>query len=73
MNKYNRTVTVSGCSYRMSSTMADIFLAHVSDIAARNETELVPLLHEGGVEMLLITPTSTVDVARVTHEVSVPA
>jgi hypothetical protein len=43
--------------------MGDIFLAHVSDIVARGEMELVPLVHEGGVEQLLIGPNSRISIA----------
>jgi hypothetical protein len=43
--------------------MGDIFLAHVADIVSRNETQLVPLLHEGGVEMLFVGPQSVISVA----------
>jgi hypothetical protein len=42
--------------------MSDIFLAHASDIIARGELELVPLLHEGGVEMLLIGSMSRISI-----------
>jgi len=64
MEKYSRLVAVSGRSFRTSETMCDIFLAHVSDIVARGLTELVPLLHEGGVEMLLISPTTPLEVTE---------
>ena len=65
MEKYSRLVSVSGRSFRTSETMCDIFLAHASDIIARGEMELVPLLHEGGVEMLLIGSSSAITVADV--------
>jgi len=42
--------------------MCDIFLAHVSDITGRGDLQLVPLLHEGGVEMILIGATTTITV-----------
>jgi hypothetical protein len=64
MEKYNRLITVSGRSFATSETMADIFLAHVSDILSRGLTELVPLLHEGGVEMLLVGPTTPISVVQ---------
>lgn len=60
MEKYTRLITLSGRTFRASETMADIFLAHAADIGARGQTELVPLLHEGGVDMLLISPTTTI-------------
>ena len=64
MEKYSRVVAVSGRTFRTSETMCDIFLAHVSDIVARGLTELVPLLHEGGVDMLLISPTTPLTVTE---------
>ena len=65
MEKYSRVISVSGRTFRTSETMGDIFLAHVSDITERDVTELVPLLHEGGVDMLLIGPTSHIVVAEI--------
>lgn len=62
--KYSRVVSVSGRSYRATPTMCDIFLAHASDIVARSEMQLVPLLHEGGVEMILIGTTTTISVTE---------
>ena len=63
MEKYNRLITLSGRTFRATETMADIFLAHAGDIAARGLMELVPLLHEGGVDMLLISPSVTITVS----------
>jgi hypothetical protein len=65
MEKYSRAVTVSGRTFRTSETMCDIFLAHTSDIISRELTELVPLLHEGGVEMLLVGPTTPIEVVEI--------
>lgn len=62
MEKYSRLVSVSGRTFRMSETMCDIFVAHSSDIAERGLLELVPLVHEGGVEILLIGPTTPIAV-----------
>ena len=45
--------------------MCDIFLAHVSDIVARGLTEVVPLLHEGGVDMLIVSPTVPIQVTEI--------
>ena len=64
MEKYSREVSLAGRTFRMSETMSDIFLAHASDIAARGLMELVPLLHEGGVEMLLVSPTTRITVTE---------
>jgi hypothetical protein len=65
MEKYSRIVAVSGRAFRTSETMCDIFLAHVSDIVSRGLTELVPLLHEGGVDMLLVSATTPITVTEV--------
>jgi hypothetical protein len=70
MEKYSRLISVSGRSFRASETMADIFLAHASDIVAREQTELVPLLHEGGVDMLLIGPTTVISEAAAQRPVA---
>ena len=63
MEKYSRIVSVSGRTYRVTPTMCDIFLAHVSDIRGRGDLQLVPLLHEGGVEMVLIGEATIITVA----------
>jgi hypothetical protein len=63
MEKHSRIISVSGRTYRATPTMCDIFLAHASDIRARGEMQLVPLLHDGGVEMLLIGESTTITVA----------
>ena len=65
MEKHSRIITVSGRTYRATPTMCDIFLAHASDIKARGEMELVPLLHDGGVEMILIGEMTKVVVASI--------
>jgi hypothetical protein len=36
--------------------MAAIFESRANDAIARGETELVPLLHRGGVDLLLVSP-----------------
>lgn len=56
---WTRTVHHGGRSYVATATMAAIFESHANDAIARGETELVPLLHRGGVDLLLITPTTT--------------
>jgi hypothetical protein len=61
--QHNRVISVAGRSFHASTTMGDIFLAHVSDIIGRGETALVPLVHEGGVEQLFVGPTSVISVA----------
>ncbi len=55
---WTRTVHHGGRSYVATATMAAIFEAHANDAIARGETELVPLLHRGGVDLLLVTPST---------------
>lgn len=64
-NKHSRVVSVSGRTYRATPTMCDIFLAHVSDIIARGQVELVPLLHQEGVEMILVGEATKITVATI--------
>ena len=71
--KYSRIVSVSGRTYSATPTMCDIFLAHVSDISARSELQLVPLLHQGGVEMILIGSSTTISVVDVAALPSIQA
>ncbi len=66
MEKYSRVIALAGRTFKASETMAHIFSAHASDIAARGLTELVPLLHEGGVDMLLVSPTTHIEIVDAT-------
>lgn len=63
--KHSRIITVSGRTYRATPTMCDIFLAHASDTKARGEMELVPLLHDGGVDMILVGERTNITVASI--------
>lgn len=56
--KYCRVIHHGGRDYLATPTMAEIFHAHVRDILARGDTELVPLLHSAGVDLLLISPVN---------------
>lgn len=47
-----------GRSFLASETMANIFSAHAHDLMDRGDTELVPLLHSKGVDLLLVGPTT---------------
>jgi hypothetical protein len=58
----SRVISVAGRTFHTTETMGDIFLAHAADILSRNETQLVPLLHEGGVEMLFVGPQCVITV-----------
>lgn len=66
MEKHTRIISVLGRTYRATPTMCDIFLAHASDIRARNQSELVPLLHEDGVELILVSEGTRITVADTT-------
>lgn len=53
---FDKLVRHGGRSFLATSTMAAIFTARASDVVARADSELVPLLHRDGVELLLIGP-----------------
>jgi hypothetical protein len=55
---FTKAVRHGGRIFLATTTMATIFAAHARDVMARDETELVPLLHREGVDLLLITPTT---------------
>jgi hypothetical protein len=40
--------------------MSEIFIRRVRETADAGRSELVPLLHEGGLDLLLVTPTTIV-------------
>ncbi|MET3767961.1 hypothetical protein ABIB15_000633 [Marisediminicola sp. UYEF4] len=40
--------------------MSEIFIKRVRETAEAGRSELVPLLHEGGLDLLLVTPTTIV-------------
>ena len=56
-------IQYGGQRFDCSSEMARIFLKHAREVIESGEQELVPLLHSGGIELLLIsrvTPYSLV-------------
>ncbi|MCU1478203.1 MAG: hypothetical protein JWQ64_2896, partial [Subtercola sp.] len=53
---YTHTVHHGGNRYFATAEMAEIFRAHAAEIVRHGETELVPLLHRSGVDLLLIGP-----------------
>lgn len=65
MEKYCRVIDVAGRTFHCSQTMGDIFLAHAADLAARGVTELVSLVHEGGVDQLMVGPSTRIKVTEV--------
>ncbi|MFB2598618.1 hypothetical protein ACEXQE_12545 [Herbiconiux sp. P17] len=64
-HEYSRVIHHGGRSFFATTTMSDIFIAHARDTAERGDTELVPLLHKGGVELLLIGPLTRVAVTEI--------
>jgi hypothetical protein len=52
---YTHTVHHDGNRYFATAEMAEIFRAHAEEIVRLGQTELVPLLHRSGVELLLIS------------------
>ena len=62
---YERVVHHGGRTFFATATMAEIFEAAVADIVARGDTELVPLLHRGGVDLLLVGPRVPIAVRRI--------
>jgi hypothetical protein len=55
---FEKIVHHGGRMFHATTVMAAIFSARAQDVIARNDTELVPLLHKDGVELLLISPTT---------------
>ncbi|MES2092923.1 MAG: hypothetical protein V4531_03805 [Actinomycetota bacterium] len=64
---FDKIVKHGGRSFLATTTMAAIFTARAEDVIARFDTELVPLLHRDGVELMLIGPHTefTVETAAV--------
>ncbi|MCU1512949.1 MAG: hypothetical protein JWO10_39 [Microbacteriaceae bacterium] len=63
--RWSRTVHHGGRHYVATTEMAAIFEAHATAAIASGSTELVPLLHRGGVDLLLITPTTSIAVVNI--------
>ncbi|MCS5714981.1 hypothetical protein NVV95_10500 [Herbiconiux sp. CPCC 205716] len=64
-HEYGRVVHHGGRTFLATETMAEIFAAAAADIVARGDTELVPLLHRGGVDLLLVGPLTPIAVTRI--------
>jgi hypothetical protein len=62
---FNRIVHHGGRDFLATEVMASIFSARAEDVIARHDTELVPLLHRDGVELLLIGPDTVFAVVNV--------
>lgn len=57
---HERTVRIhwNGHEYITAASMGEIFLGRVRQLITTGRTELVPLLHDGGLEMLLVSPST---------------
>jgi len=57
---HERTVRIhwNGHEYITVASMGEIFLGRVREITTSGRSELVPLLHEGGLELLLVSPST---------------
>jgi hypothetical protein len=62
---WTRTVHHGGRTYIATEAMASIFEAHATAAVERGETELVPLLHKEGVDLLLVSPSTTFAVVNI--------
>lgn len=51
----------SGRNFTASVEMAEIFYRRSREVLAGGRAELVPLLHRGGVELLLVCPADAVE------------
>ncbi|RFA18000.1 hypothetical protein [Subtercola boreus] len=58
-----RIVHHNGNQYLATAEMAEIFLAKAVGITEQGDTQLVPLLHSQGVDLLLISPATVFAVA----------
>ena len=62
-----------GREFCTDHSMSEIFIKRVRETADAGSSELVPLLHEDGLDLLLVTPTTVVTthpVARREHATS---
>lgn len=55
---FSVTITHCGREFRVTLPMARIFLDHARTVIEQDESRLVVLAHVGGVELLLVTPTT---------------
>lgn len=62
---FDKIVHHGGRNFLATGVMAAIFSARAEDVIARNDTELVPLLHREGVDLLLVGPDTVFAVVNV--------
>ncbi len=53
-------IVFGGKEYVADLDMAEIFLRHALEVTEPEDERLVPLLHQDGVELLLVTPDSPI-------------
>lgn len=56
-----------GREFHADRSMSEIFIKRVRETAESGKSELVPLLHTGGLDLLLVTPTTVVTTHPVEH------
>jgi hypothetical protein len=56
------TIHCVGREFVTRLTMADIFLRRSSDVIADGGSELVPLLHQGGLELIFVSEVTEIKV-----------
>lgn len=55
ITSHRRIINYGGQQFSCSTEMAQIFLKHAREVIESGEPQLVPLLHSGGIELLLIS------------------
>ncbi|WP_349897574.1 hypothetical protein [Parafrigoribacterium soli] len=58
----------AGREFVTRESMADLFLRSAGRVVVDGASQSVPLLHEGGIDLLFITPNARVQVTRATNE-----
>jgi hypothetical protein len=67
---YTNIIRHGGREFVVTAEMTRIFITKVHRLVRQGETELVPLPHRGGLELLLVSPDN---VPTVAHRPSRPA
>jgi hypothetical protein len=63
--RYSRILRYGGCRYFITEEMSAMFLKHVHDLVESGETQLVPVPHAEGIDLLLIGPGTVFTIAPV--------
>lgn len=59
------SIRYGGQVFVATSAMSEVFLSHAQRVLAENDAQLVTLLHEGGIELLLIARNIPFEVSDV--------